>query len=121
MVLQISANFPCGSYVVHGNDLPTEKTSYFKDVKPYFWDDPLLFKNLCGSNASGGVVAPKKLSTFSEACHNGPHPGDNMVKIYTATRMSWIFEASRARGICPSITRASQSSASFGNPANPNL
>ncbi|GKB02478.1 hypothetical protein Tco_0830567 [Tanacetum coccineum] len=26
------------------------------------------------------------------------------------------FEASRARGICPSITRASQSSASFGNP-----
>ncbi|GKB82594.1 reverse transcriptase domain-containing protein [Tanacetum coccineum] len=30
--------------------------------------------------------------------------------------MSWIFEASRARGICPSITRASQSSASFGNP-----
>ncbi|GJZ67674.1 reverse transcriptase domain-containing protein [Tanacetum coccineum] len=31
-------------------------------------------------------------------------------------RMSRIFEASRARGICPSITRASQSSASFGNP-----
>ncbi|GJZ79732.1 hypothetical protein Tco_0644569 [Tanacetum coccineum] len=30
--------------------------------------------------------------------------------------MSRIFEASRARGICPSITRASQSSASFGNP-----
>ncbi|GJU88558.1 reverse transcriptase domain-containing protein [Tanacetum coccineum] len=29
---------------------------------------------------------------------------------------SRIFEASRARGICPSITRASQSSASFGNP-----
>ncbi|GJR47332.1 reverse transcriptase domain-containing protein [Tanacetum coccineum] len=27
-----------------------------------------------------------------------------------------IFEASRARDICPSITRASQSSASFGNP-----
>ncbi|GJR76418.1 hypothetical protein Tco_0088783 [Tanacetum coccineum] len=32
------------------------------------------------------------------------------------TMMSRIFEASRARGICPSITRASQSSASFGNP-----
>ncbi|GJV25119.1 reverse transcriptase domain-containing protein [Tanacetum coccineum] len=32
------------------------------------------------------------------------------------TKMSRIFEASRARGICPSITRASQSSASFGNP-----
>ncbi|GKG29080.1 hypothetical protein Tco_0416445, partial [Tanacetum coccineum] len=30
--------------------------------------------------------------------------------------MSRIFEASRARGICPLITRASQSSASFGNP-----
>ncbi|GKC90171.1 hypothetical protein Tco_1150820, partial [Tanacetum coccineum] len=30
--------------------------------------------------------------------------------------MSWIFEASRARGICLSITRASQSPASFGNP-----
>ncbi|GJU20935.1 hypothetical protein Tco_1154277 [Tanacetum coccineum] len=30
--------------------------------------------------------------------------------------MSWIFEASLARGICPSITRASQSSASSGNP-----
>ncbi|GKG08285.1 hypothetical protein Tco_0334117, partial [Tanacetum coccineum] len=29
--------------------------------------------------------------------------------------MSWILEASRARGICPLITRASQSSASFGN------
>ncbi|GJV04420.1 hypothetical protein Tco_1337989 [Tanacetum coccineum] len=36
--------------------------------------------------------------------------------ISVSRRMSWIFEASRARGICPSITRASQSSASFGNP-----
>ncbi|GJT49630.1 reverse transcriptase domain-containing protein [Tanacetum coccineum] len=32
------------------------------------------------------------------------------------SRMSRIFEASHARGICPSITRASPSSASFGNP-----
>ncbi|GKA70255.1 hypothetical protein Tco_0776319, partial [Tanacetum coccineum] len=32
--------------------------------------------------------------------------------------MSQIFEASRARGICPSITKEAsrQSSASFGNP-----
>ncbi|GJT55620.1 hypothetical protein Tco_0990674 [Tanacetum coccineum] len=36
-------------------------------------------------------------------------------------KMSRIFEASRARGICPSITRASQSSASFGNPISYNL
>ncbi|GJQ92559.1 reverse transcriptase domain-containing protein [Tanacetum coccineum] len=32
------------------------------------------------------------------------------------SKMFRIFEASRARGICPSIIRASQSSASFGNP-----
>ncbi|GJZ95286.1 reverse transcriptase domain-containing protein [Tanacetum coccineum] len=38
-----------------------------------------------------------------------PHPTN-------CERMSRIFEASLARGICPSITRASQSSASFGNP-----
>ncbi|GJY33164.1 hypothetical protein Tco_0417633 [Tanacetum coccineum] len=44
---------------------------------------------------------------------------DNLISIPPVcinARMSRIFEASRARGICPSITRASQSSASFGNP-----
>ncbi|GJT04154.1 reverse transcriptase domain-containing protein [Tanacetum coccineum] len=31
-------------------------------------------------------------------------------------RNSWIFEASRARGFCPSITRASHPQLQFGNP-----
>ncbi|GJZ27547.1 hypothetical protein Tco_0571800 [Tanacetum coccineum] len=34
----------------------------------------------------------------------------------TRTRMSRIFEASRARGFCPSITRASHPQLHFGNP-----
>ncbi|GJS42719.1 reverse transcriptase domain-containing protein [Tanacetum coccineum] len=35
--------------------------------------------------------------------------------------IAWIFEASRARGICPSITRVFIISASLGNPGYPNL
>ncbi|GKF60880.1 hypothetical protein Tco_0177666, partial [Tanacetum coccineum] len=37
-------------------------------------------------------------------------------RVHVPNVMSRIFEASHARGICPLITRASQSSASFGNP-----
>ncbi|GJX23366.1 hypothetical protein Tco_0227811 [Tanacetum coccineum] len=43
-------------------------------------------------------------------------PSPCVVFCAVLSRMSRIFEASRAHGICPSITRASQSSASFGNP-----
>ncbi|GJS45501.1 reverse transcriptase domain-containing protein [Tanacetum coccineum] len=59
-------------------------------------------------------VALRGDSTLWFADFANYHAGNFIVK----GMMSRIFEASRARGICPSITRASQSSASFGNPDN---
>ncbi|GJS50293.1 reverse transcriptase domain-containing protein [Tanacetum coccineum] len=80
------ANYHAGNFIVKGMS-SQQRNKFFKDVKHYFWDDPFLFK-ICADQ----IRAPCLIM------------------------MSRIFEASRARGICPSITRASQSSASFGNP-----
>ncbi|GJW79181.1 hypothetical protein Tco_0140863 [Tanacetum coccineum] len=44
------------------------------------------------------------------------HPTLQLDSDFTLSRLSLMFEASRARGFCPSITRASHPQLHFGNP-----
>ncbi|GJT26365.1 hypothetical protein Tco_0906640 [Tanacetum coccineum] len=130
------AILPCGELRCQGNVIPTIKNKFFKDVKHYFWDDPFLFK-ICADQMIRRCVHGKEARDILEACHNGPTgghheslivsppriiPESGQVKYLCGLKKEFLkgqdvpdsFEASRA--ICPSITRASQSSASFGNP-----
>ncbi|GJV39497.1 hypothetical protein Tco_1417937 [Tanacetum coccineum] len=43
------ANYHAGNFIVKGMS-SQQKNKFFKDVKHYFWDDPFLFKIMCGSN-----------------------------------------------------------------------
>ncbi|GJU17890.1 reverse transcriptase domain-containing protein [Tanacetum coccineum] len=86
------------------------------------WDLP--FELMCDASdfAIGAVLGQRKNKHF-QPIHYASKTMTEAQAHYTTTEkellavvMSRIFEASLARGICPSITRASQSSASFGNP-----
>ncbi|GKG39031.1 hypothetical protein Tco_0460743, partial [Tanacetum coccineum] len=48
-----------------------QKNKFFKDVKPYFWDDPFLFK-ICADQVIRRCVHGKEALDILEACHNGP-------------------------------------------------
>ncbi|GJR51953.1 reverse transcriptase domain-containing protein [Tanacetum coccineum] len=61
------ANYHAGNLSFIGMLFPKQKTSFFKDVKHYFWDDPYLFK-MC-------VLLAKKLLTSSQLAIVDP-PGD---------------------------------------------
>ncbi|GJR15578.1 hypothetical protein Tco_0798230 [Tanacetum coccineum] len=114
MVLQTFANYHAGNFIVKGMS-SQQKNKFFKDVKHYFWDDPFLFK-ICTINDPGCCARQEALDISRKLPQLEP-PGNITVKIsHAKKRMSQIFEASRARCIYPSITRASQSSASFGIP-----
>ncbi|GJV37929.1 reverse transcriptase domain-containing protein [Tanacetum coccineum] len=103
------ANYHAGNFIVKGmSSSSQQKTRFFKDAQTLLLDDPSV--QIYADQMIRGVCTAKKLSTFSKLATMDP-PGDIMDVP--------IFEASRA--ICPSITRASQSSASFGNPIFPNL
>nr|GEW08347.1 reverse transcriptase domain-containing protein [Tanacetum cinerariifolium] len=65
-----------------------QKNKFFKDVKHYFWDDPLLFK-VCADQVIRRCVHGKEALEILEACHNGPtggHHGANLTakKVFDA-------------------------------------
>ncbi|GKC24744.1 reverse transcriptase domain-containing protein, partial [Tanacetum coccineum] len=43
------ANYHAGNFIVKGMS-SQQKNKFFKDVKQFFWNDPYLFKNMCGSS-----------------------------------------------------------------------
>nr|GEZ09183.1 reverse transcriptase domain-containing protein [Tanacetum cinerariifolium] len=63
------ANYHAGNFVVKGMS-SQQKNKFFKDVKPYFWDDPFLFK-ICPFLSSRGneyiLVAIYYLSKWVKA------------------------------------------------------
>nr|GFA45975.1 reverse transcriptase domain-containing protein [Tanacetum cinerariifolium] len=57
-----------------------QKNKFFKDVKHYFWDDPILFK-IYADQVIRRCVHGKEALDILEACHNGPtggHHGANL-------------------------------------------
>ncbi|GJU14198.1 reverse transcriptase domain-containing protein [Tanacetum coccineum] len=77
-----------------GNSLSREchsqqKNKFFKDVKHLLWDEPLLVQKSSDQVIPAEGGAPKKLSPYFEACHNGPtggHHGANLTakKVFDA-------------------------------------
>ncbi|GKE10651.1 hypothetical protein Tco_1414202, partial [Tanacetum coccineum] len=57
------ANYHAGNFIVNGM-LSQQKNKIFKDVKHYFWDDPICSKSM-RIKSSGGVFTARKLLTFS--------------------------------------------------------
>nr|GEU46771.1 reverse transcriptase domain-containing protein [Tanacetum cinerariifolium] len=51
-----------------------QKNKFFKDVKHYFWDDPLLFK-ICVDQVIRRCVHGQEAVDILKACHNGPTEG----------------------------------------------
>ncbi|GKC20526.1 reverse transcriptase domain-containing protein [Tanacetum coccineum] len=51
------ANYHAGNFVIKGMS-SQQKNKFFKDVKHYFWDDP-IFQDLCGSSDSAVCFWPK--------------------------------------------------------------
>ncbi|GJV85361.1 reverse transcriptase domain-containing protein [Tanacetum coccineum] len=87
LVLQISHLLTCGEFHVKGMSSQIEK-KFFKDVKPYFWDDPFLFK-ICADQVIRRCVHGKEALDILEACHNVPtggHHGANLTakKVFDA-------------------------------------
>ncbi|GJV55303.1 reverse transcriptase domain-containing protein [Tanacetum coccineum] len=65
-----------------------EKNKFFKDVKHYFWDDPILFK-ICADQVIRWCVHGKEALDILEACHNGPTGGHHSANL-TAKK---VFDA----------------------------
>nr|GEY42968.1 reverse transcriptase domain-containing protein [Tanacetum cinerariifolium] len=66
-------------------DVVPTKEKFFKDVKHYFWDDPLFFK-ICADQVIRRCVHGQQAVDILKACHNGPiglHHGPN----YTAKKV----------------------------------
>ncbi|GJT16876.1 hypothetical protein Tco_0875582 [Tanacetum coccineum] len=64
---------------------PNKRTSFSKDVKHYFWDDPYLFK-ICANQVIRRCVAGQEAIDILIACHSGStggHYGAN----YTAKKV----------------------------------
>ncbi|GJZ23487.1 reverse transcriptase domain-containing protein, partial [Tanacetum coccineum] len=58
-----------------------QKRKFFKDVKHYFWDDPLLFI-ICADQVIRRCVHGKEAFDILEACYNRPtggHHGANLI------------------------------------------
>nr|GEU44427.1 reverse transcriptase domain-containing protein [Tanacetum cinerariifolium] len=74
-----------------------QKNKFFKDVKHYFWDDPLLFK-ICADQVIRQCVHGQEAVDILKACHNRPTGGHNGPK-YTTKK---VFDSSFYR---PTIYR----------------
>nr|GFA26214.1 hypothetical protein [Tanacetum cinerariifolium] len=82
------ANYHTGNFLVKGMSTQ-QKNKFFKDVKHYFWDDPLLFK-VCADQVIRRYVHGKEALEILKACHNGPtggHHGANLTakKVFDAS------------------------------------
>ncbi|GKD94332.1 reverse transcriptase domain-containing protein [Tanacetum coccineum] len=81
------ANYHAGKFIVKGMS-SQQKNKFFKDIKHYFWDDPLLFK-ICADQVIRRCVHGKEALDIIEACHNRPtggHHGANLTakKVFDA-------------------------------------
>nr|GFA28485.1 reverse transcriptase domain-containing protein [Tanacetum cinerariifolium] len=77
-------NYHAGNFIVKGMS-SQQKNKFFKDVKPYFWDDPHLFK-ICADQIIKRCVSGQEAIDILKACHSGPtegHHGPN----YTARKV----------------------------------
>nr|GEX74754.1 reverse transcriptase domain-containing protein [Tanacetum cinerariifolium] len=74
------ANYHAGNFVVKGMS-SQQKNKFFKDVKHYFWDDPILFK-ICADQVIWRCVHGPKAFDILKACYNRPtegHHGPNYI------------------------------------------
>ncbi|GKB26332.1 reverse transcriptase domain-containing protein, partial [Tanacetum coccineum] len=81
------ANYHARNFIVKGMS-SQQKNKFFKDVKHYFWDNPLFFK-ICADQMIRRCVHGKEALDILEACHNGPtegHHGANLTakKVFDA-------------------------------------
>ncbi|GKD99391.1 reverse transcriptase domain-containing protein, partial [Tanacetum coccineum] len=90
------ANYHAENFVIKGMS-SQQKSTFFKDVKHNFWDDPYLFK-ICADQVIRRCVYGKEAVDILTTCHNGPtggHYGAN----YTAKK---VFDSGF---FCPTIYR----------------
>ncbi|GJS10924.1 reverse transcriptase domain-containing protein [Tanacetum coccineum] len=82
------ANYHAGNFIVKG--MSSQQKKFFKDVKHYLWDDPLLCTKTCADQMiPRWCVHGKEALDILEACHNGPtggHHGANLTakKVFDA-------------------------------------
>ncbi|GJZ13475.1 reverse transcriptase domain-containing protein [Tanacetum coccineum] len=86
-VVDVYAPWFADFFVIKGMS-SQQKRKFFKDVKHYFWDDPILFK-ICANQVIRRCVHGKEAFDILEACHNGPtggHHGANLTakKVFDA-------------------------------------
>nr|GEW31458.1 DNA-directed DNA polymerase [Tanacetum cinerariifolium] len=84
-------NYHAGNFVVKGMS-SQQKSKFFKDVKPYFWDDLFLFK-ICSDQVIRRCVHGQESIDILKACHYGPtggHHGPNYIaKKVLDSRFYW--------------------------------
>nr|GEY49006.1 reverse transcriptase domain-containing protein [Tanacetum cinerariifolium] len=80
-------NFHAGNFIIKGMS-SQQKKKFFKDVKPYFWDDPYLFR-ICGDQIIRRCVHGQEAYDILKACHEGPTGGHHGAN-FTAKK---IFDA----------------------------
>nr|GEZ90262.1 DNA-directed DNA polymerase [Tanacetum cinerariifolium] len=73
------ANYHAGNFIVKGMT-SYEKNKFFKDVKHYFWDDPVLFK-IYADQVIRRCVHGKEALDILKACHNGPIRGHHAANL----------------------------------------
>nr|GEW42810.1 DNA-directed DNA polymerase [Tanacetum cinerariifolium] len=78
------ANYHAGNFVVKGMS-SQQKKKFFKDVKPYCWDNPYLFR-FCANQLIRRCVYGQESIDILTACHNGPTGGHHGAN-YTAKKV----------------------------------
>nr|GFC21038.1 reverse transcriptase domain-containing protein [Tanacetum cinerariifolium] len=81
-------NYHAGNFVIKGMS-SQQKNKFFKYVKPYFWDDPFLFK-VCANQVIRRCVHGHEAIDILKAFHNRPIVGHHGPK-YTAKK---VFDSS---------------------------
>nr|GEZ72517.1 reverse transcriptase domain-containing protein [Tanacetum cinerariifolium] len=72
-------NYHAGNFIVKGMSAQ-QKNKFFKDVKHYFWDNPILFK-ICVDQVIRQSVHDNEALDILEACHNGPTGGHHCANL----------------------------------------
>ncbi|GJR24224.1 reverse transcriptase domain-containing protein [Tanacetum coccineum] len=67
------ANYHAENFIVKGMS-SQQKNKFLKDVKHYFWDDPILFK-ICADQVIRNCVSGQEAFDILKACHSGPTRG----------------------------------------------
>nr|GEY67051.1 reverse transcriptase domain-containing protein [Tanacetum cinerariifolium] len=90
------ANYHVENFVIKGMS-SQQKNKFFKDVKHYFWDDPILFK-ICVDQVIRRCVHGQEAIDILKACHYGPTGGHHGLN-YTANKgIDFMGPFSSSRG-----------------------